>query len=227
MKKRIGLAVLTFVLVLSMIPVTAFAANPAKSTKVKASQFPKLTQGNLTKKQVEWVIDSLIGQAGTYGCSTPIKLSQKKINKMGKDHLVNRFSLYGAKQYDPAPGMYNSGDPKDQWVEARDLKEANRILSFFTNFKYKKNTSKKTNGYFPYAWFTDSEKVYFYGGVGYPYISKISSAVRSGKNIVLNVKRWFTLGEKSLTGKYKVILKLQKNKKYRLYSIKQTWQATF
>ena len=222
MKKRIGLFVLLFVLVMSMVPVSAFAASSKKYTKVRESQYPKLMQGKLTKKQVEWTIESLVCHASWSGSST-IKLSQKQINKMGKNHSVNRIALYGAKMYDPNPGQYISGKPKDQWCEAHDLKQSNRILSFYTNYRYKKNKNGKENGY--YVWRTNSKKLYYYGGIGWGSSCKITSARKYAKKMVLKVESVSAYDGNTVVGKYTVTLKKQKNGRFKLYSIKETWRA--
>lgn len=220
MKKKILAVALSMVLIMTFVPASAFASTSDPYTKVTGS-YKKLTYGSLTKTQVEAVLDSLISQSKRG--SKPLYLSAKKINKMGKNHFVNRIALMGAKWYDPKPGQFSSSKPIDWWCEAHPLKQSNRILSFYTSYRYKKSAKKKNGS--EYVWRTNKKKLYFYGGIGWMSGCKIKSAKKNSKKMILTVERYdYFSGEgSSPIGKYKVVLKKQKNGRYKLYSIKETW----
>lgn len=222
MKKKFLAVAICLMLVITLLPVSAFAASSASYTKVTGSQYKKLTQGSISKKQVEWVIESLICHGGRG--STPLYLSAKKINKMGKSqNMVRRIAMFGAKSYEGDTSRFLSEKETDQWCEAHPLKQSNRILSFFTSYRYAKNKKQRQNGYLICR--TTGKKLFYYGGIGYESCSKIVSAKKNSKKMILTVERssiFYGDGNTPIA-KYKVVLKKQKNGRYKLYSIKETW----
>ena len=223
MKKRIIALTMAVLLIMTIIPEGVFAATSGSYTKVKASQYTKLTQGKLTKDQVEMVIESIINTANYSRGDDPIKLTAKQINKMGKtDHFVNRIALAGATWYDPKPEQYTSSNEKDEWCGAHPLAESNRILSFYTDYRYKKNKTGKNNGY--YVWRTNSKRLFYYGGIGYESGCRITSAKKYSNKIVLKVSRESAFYPDDVIAKYTVTLKKQSNGRFKLYSIKETWR---
>ena len=216
MKKKFFVVALCLMLVMTLLPISAFAASSDPYTKVTGSQYKKLTQGKLTKKQVEWVIESLIANSGS---SRPLSLSAKKINKMGKVHFTNRIALFGAKNYEGDYSRYSSSNELDQWCEAHPLKQSNRILSFYTSYRYKKHKNVRNNGYLSVH--TSGKKIFFYGGIGWMSDCKITSAKKNSKKMILIVERYEYYGDTTYDGKYRVVLKKQSNGRYKLYSIKE------
>ena len=215
--------IISVLLIMTFVTGTVFADSSDEYTKVKKSQYPKLMQGKLTKYQLEIVIEGIIGNQKIVDWNKTSKLSYKQIKKAGHDHFVNRIALAGAKWYSPGDKQFASSDPKDQWCEAHNITESNRILSFYTDYRYKKNKKKKEGDY--YVWRTTSKKLYYYGGIGYGFGCTITSAKKYSDKIVLKVKRESDYTEDPLIGKYTVTLKKQKNGRFKLYSIKETWRS--
>ena len=135
--------IISVLLIMTFVTGTVFADSSAEYTKVKKSQYTKLMQGKLTKSQVEIVIEAVIGNQQIVDRNETLKLSSKQIKKAGHDHFVNRIALAGAKWYSPGSAQFASSKPKDQWCEAHNITESNRILSFYTDYRYKKNKKKK------------------------------------------------------------------------------------
>ena len=211
MKKRIWAIILCVALIVTVLPATASAASSDKYTKVKTSQFKDLTNGSLTKWQVGWVIEALV--ESTYGNEFPVYIGPKKINKLGYDSQVNRISLLGIKTYSPSEKQYKSRKPINMWCEAHSLKRSNKILSFYTKRRLKKNKKHKDNGY--YIWRTTSKRVYYYMGIGNPPYCKIVSAKKNSKKMILRVNRMSAF-EDAVMSKYTVILRKQKNGKFKI-----------
>ena len=219
MKKRVWAAILCVALIITLMPANVSAASTDKYTKVKTSQFKDLTYGKLTKKQVGWVIEGLVDY--TYGTEFPMYMGQRKINKLGYSTMVNRISLFGIKTYSPSEKQFQSNKKRDKWCEAHPLKRANQILSFYTKRKLKKNRYYKSNG--EYMWRTSSKRVYYYMGIGNAPYCKIVSAKMNSKKMILKVNH-MSAYEDAIMSKYTVTLKKQKNGRFKINSIKETWR---
>ncbi len=219
MKKRVWAFILCIALIITLLPANVSAASTDKYTKVKTSQFKDLTYGKLTKKQVGWVIEGLV--ESTYGTEFPMYMGPKKINKAGYKYMVNRISLIGIKTYSPSEKQRNSNKERDKWCEAHPLKRSNQILSFYTKRRLKKNKTHKADGF--YTWRTSSKRVYYYLGIGNAPYCKIVSAKKNSKKIILKVNR-MSAYEDAIMSKYTVTLRKQKNGRFKIKNIKETWR---
>ena len=219
---RAAAVILAVILFAFMMPVfTGQAdAHAASYKKLKAAKYPKLTQGKLSKKQVEAVLEAVIASGGS-GQDGKLVLSKSKISKLGKsnDNMVRRIALFSTKWIDN-PYSYQKQESKEiyQWCEAHPLSQSNRVLSFFTSYRFKKNKKYKSPAYGNLVWRTDKKKVYFYGGIGYESGCKITSGKYNSKKAVLKVTRYFMDEE---MGTYTVTLKKNSKKKFVLSSIRE------
>ncbi len=170
--------------------------------KVTKSKYKKLVKGKLSKKQLRNVIAAVMYEC-SFADNLPKKISKKKIRKAGS--RKNRVRYLGVHAT-----AFNGTKIK--------IKTANRILSSFTNFRYKRNrvydegySSAKTN----------SKRVTINSPYGRCIDTKIRSVRYSSKKmVVLFTQR--TEFRNAYYFNYKAILKKDKSKKFRLVRIEKT-----
>ena len=168
--------------------------------KVPKSKYKKLIKGKLTKKQLRNVINAVM-----IACSG---------KKMSKNQIRNTGYIKKRKWYIYVHACA-FGKNSHNGIK---IKTANRILSSFTTFRYKKNRLYKTKDPDYYAK-TSSKRVSLYmpaTGIG-GYVTIKAARYNSRKMVIL-----YTLSYDTPLGYYKAILKKDKSKKFKLVRIEET-----
>ena len=181
---------------------TSFTVEAGSMKKLKAGQFKKKIEGGLNKKQT---------------CDLLAYLSGPSMNaKTWNAHLkTGNYSMLFVIF------KYRLGSEYVTGVGTRyNLKAVNKLLSSFTTFRYKKNKTYSSLLY------TDGTFLYVLAGgtPNYNYIDMKSAKINS-KKIEITYVLHNSMSEaavKSSTGlgTYKAVFVKQKNKKYRLKSIR-------
>ena len=176
--------------------------------EVSDSDFPKLTEGKLTKEQVETVLNVMIDF-----CDKDIvlsKLTKEEINKLGQRAYINQATL-NIEEYK----FERDEEGKD--TTSYPLKKVNNCLSFYTDHRFPVNSYEKDER--GMVWRTDEKKYYYYAAYGTIATGcRIQSAKENGyKMIVKFIQGHDFLGESGIN--YTAILKKQDDGRYMLDSI--------
>lgn len=193
---RAGIIMIAIIMLMTMC-VFASSEVYAGSKAVTGSKWKKLTCGGLSKSQVTHVLDamSIWGSKETY----------KQWNKRIKKDPCMKFYIFAgvAKSY---PVSY-----KDNYSNAYQIKSANKVLRFYSDFQIKKNI-RKYDEYGNLDCWTDNKKLYIVGGIGWESRAKITYARYNSKIMIIKYDRYF--GGKKV-GKYTATLKKLKSGKYK------------
>ncbi len=203
------LAVLLIMMVtISIIPLYDNTAYASSYETVKDSDYTKLTEGKLTKREVQLVLNIMIDFSGKDIVTHT--LTSDEINQLGQDPIINQATL--DSDFELGYVTYSKG------VAKYPLKRVNNCLSFYTDHRFEKNSSGKDE-YNDRLWRTDEDTFYYYG----PYGSIatgciIKSAKYNDKKMILKfIQGNDYSGESGIN--YTAILKKQDNGRYKLDSI--------
>lgn len=183
----------------------AQAAN--KKKKLKKSDYSRLIEGGLTKKQVTELLSYIAPNEGT--------LKGKALDDKGKDSFMFIIVGYNIKHTTDEERL----KVHSNWYDFK-IKDINKYLSAFSSFRYKPNTVYQegdldTDSSGAY---TDDEELHIYeGGIGWMKYAKITSAYYDSKEIVINFDNYCAEDKET---KHQACFKKQKNGKYKLKSVK-------
>ena len=170
---------------------------------VTKKKYKKLIKGRLSKKQLKNVLSGIMQvRASVYGTTKTI--SKKKIRKAG----LWKKNKYHMRIYAQA------------FVGIKRLRTANRILSSFTSFRFKKHRLYKTNHSEFYAK-TSNKKIRVSCPMGEAWPAKIKSARYNSKKMVV-LFTWYVGYDYPYEYHYKAILKKDKSKRFKLVKIEKT-----
>ncbi|MDO4859719.1 MAG: hypothetical protein Q4A48_01690 [Bacillota bacterium] len=170
---------------------------------VTKKKYKKIIKGSLSKKQLKNVLSGIMQvRASVYGTTKTI--SKKKIRKAG----LWKKNKYHMRIYAQA------------FVGIKRLRTANRILSSFTSFRFKKHRLYKTNHSEFYAK-TSSKKIRVSCPMGEAWPAKIKSAKYNSKKMVV-LFTWYVGYDYPYEYNYKAILKKDKSKRFKLVKIQKT-----
>lgn len=176
------------------------ATHTIKSTDTKI--WPKLTCGNLTKKQVCNVLDVI---------SIMYCRDRKATTKTRKQWNLELKRTGGQIISNDAKSYLTKGCKCD---ERYLISAVNKRLKFAANFTLKKNRKYTMND--NVLWRTGDKYVCYYGGMGTSSSSKITSATYDSKKMNVKFTQYYA-GE--LYTKYEAVLYKQSNGKYKLDKI--------
>ncbi len=175
--------------------------------KFKTINLSKVTQGALDKKQFKATIGAIVKKHGLRNLNKLVypTIGKKKINKIGNDYYTIEKILGKALLYKKTGGWYSY-----------NLKKTNKVLSFFSNKKIRKNKKWTGNNL---KWKSTNTRIKYNKKTSNPYKLKIESAYKNDHYINI----WVSYSQSKIEARFKVTLTKQKNGKFKLTKIKRLY----
>ncbi len=203
------LALLLIMLVtISILPLYDNTVYASSYKTVEDSDFPELTEGELTKREVQIILNIMIDFSGKDLVTQ--MLTSDEINQLGQVPVINQATL--DSDSDLGYSKFSEG------ATVYPLEKVNNCLSFYTDHRFEENISGEDK-YNNRLWSTDEDSFYYYGAYGTITTGCIiQSAKYNDEEMILEFiqgNAWS--GESGIN--YTAILKKQDNGRYKLDSI--------
>ena len=205
---RVLAIILIMMITVSITPLYDNTAYASSYKTVKDSDFTELTEGGLTKREVQIILNIMIDFSGKDLVTHT--LTSDEMNQLGQDPVINQATL--DSDSDLGYSSYSEG------ATVYPLEKVNNCLSFYTDHRFEKNSYGK-HDYFDPLWKTDEDNFYYYGAFGtITTACIIKSAKYNDEQMILEFIQgndWS--GESGIN--YTAVLKRQDNGRYKLDSI--------